>query len=126
MQRQEALRKEAVQEDEVVNVVDGDTVKLKQAGRCRLIGVNTPETVAPRQKEGAPPDCYGPEATTGQQGADRVRRGAHGQVWPTTRICLQGDRRPLHQRRVGKEGSRKAPAGSSERAVRRLLHKAGD
>ncbi|CAE7196151.1 nucI [Symbiodinium sp. CCMP2592] len=50
-------------EDEVVNVIDGDTVKLKQAGRCRLIGVNTPETVAPRQKEGAPPDCYGPEAS---------------------------------------------------------------
>ncbi|CAE7221324.1 nucI [Symbiodinium pilosum] len=38
-------------------------VKLKQAGRCRLIGVNTPETVAPRQQEGAPPDCYGPEAS---------------------------------------------------------------
>ena len=38
-------------------------VKLKFAGRCRLIGVNTPETVSPKQKEGAPPDCYGPEAS---------------------------------------------------------------
>jgi len=51
------------QEDEVVKVIDGDTVNLRYAGRCRLIGVNTPETVAPRQKEGAPPDCYGPEAS---------------------------------------------------------------
>ncbi|CAJ1368742.1 unnamed protein product [Effrenium voratum] len=25
--------------------------------------MNTPETVAPRQKQGAPPDCYGPEAS---------------------------------------------------------------
>ncbi|CAJ1403882.1 unnamed protein product [Effrenium voratum] len=50
-------------EDEVVNVIDGDTVKLEFAGRCRLIGMNTPETVAPRQKQGAPPDCYGPEAS---------------------------------------------------------------
>ncbi|CAE7688726.1 nucI [Symbiodinium sp. CCMP2456] len=58
-----ALSVATATEDEVVNVVDGDTVKLKQAGRCRLIGVNTPETVAPRQKEGAPPDCYGPEAS---------------------------------------------------------------
>ena len=36
-------------EDEVLNVIDGDTVKLAFAGRCRLIGVNTPETVAPRR-----------------------------------------------------------------------------
>lgn len=50
-------------EDEIVKVIDGDTVNLKFAGRCRLIGINTPETVAPRQKEGAPPDCYGPEAS---------------------------------------------------------------
>eukprot|EP00435_Cladocopium_sp_Y103_P038833 s3211_g10.t1 len=49
--------------DEIVKVIDGDTVNLKFAGRCRLIGINTPETVAPRQKEGAPPDCYGPEAS---------------------------------------------------------------
>lgn len=51
------------QEDEVVKVIDGDTVNLRYAGRCRFIGVNTPETVAPRQKQGAPPDCYGPEAS---------------------------------------------------------------
>eukprot|EP00933_Yihiella_yeosuensis_P032864 TRINITY_DN2652_c1_g1_i1.p1 TRINITY_DN2652_c1_g1~~TRINITY_DN2652_c1_g1_i1.p1 ORF type:complete len:287 (+),score=73.25 TRINITY_DN2652_c1_g1_i1:48-908(+) len=50
-------------EDQVVAVVDGDTVKLSSYGRCRLIGVNTPETVSPKQKSGAPPDCYGPEAS---------------------------------------------------------------
>jgi len=49
--------------DEVTSVIDGDTVKLAKFGRCRLIGVNTPETVSPKQKEGAPPDCYGPEAS---------------------------------------------------------------
>mmetsp|Transcript_50414 Transcript_50414/g.141061 ORF Transcript_50414/g.141061 Transcript_50414/m.141061 type:complete len:339 (+) Transcript_50414:91-1107(+) len=52
-----------VKEDEVVDVVDGDTVKLAGAGRCRLIGINTPETVAPAQKNGAAPECYGPEAS---------------------------------------------------------------
>jgi len=50
-------------DDEVVDVVDGDTVKLAKFGRCRLIGVNTPETVSPKQKAGAPPDCYGPQAS---------------------------------------------------------------
>lgn len=39
-------------EDEVLSVIDGDTVKLAYAGRCRLIGVNTPETVAPRRGAG--------------------------------------------------------------------------
>lgn len=54
----------SAKEDEVVDVVDGDTVKLAGYGRCRLIGVNTPETVAPRQRQfGEPPDCYGPEAS---------------------------------------------------------------
>ncbi|CAK9062580.1 unnamed protein product [Durusdinium trenchii] len=43
-------------------------VKLAFAGRCRLIGVNTPETVAPRQKAGEPPDCYGPEASAFTKG----------------------------------------------------------
>lgn len=54
---------DGVKEDEVLDVVDGDTVKLASGGRVRLIGVNTPETVAPKQKAGAPPDCFGPEAS---------------------------------------------------------------
>jgi micrococcal nuclease len=46
----------------VVSVVDGDTIKVAAGGReetVRLIGVNTPETVAPNR----PVQCYGPEAT---------------------------------------------------------------
>jgi len=58
-----AAAKEATTDDEVIAVVDGDTVKLAKFGRCRLIGVNTPETVSPKQQAGAPPDCYGPEAS---------------------------------------------------------------
>lgn len=51
-------------EDEVLEVIDGDTVKLKNFGRVRFIGVDTPETVSPKQREeGKPPDCYGPEAS---------------------------------------------------------------
>mmetsp|Transcript_15178 Transcript_15178/g.34600 ORF Transcript_15178/g.34600 Transcript_15178/m.34600 type:complete len:328 (+) Transcript_15178:46-1029(+) len=54
----------ATTEDEIVKVVDGDTVLLAKGGRCRFIGVNTPETVSPKQQiEGAPPDCFGPEAS---------------------------------------------------------------
>lgn len=49
--------------DTLERVVDGDTVILKSLGRVRLIGMNTPETVAPAQKQGAPPGCYGPEAS---------------------------------------------------------------
>jgi len=58
-----AAAKEATSEDEVIAVVDGDTLKLAKFGRCRLIGVNTSETVSPKQQAGAPPDCYGPEAS---------------------------------------------------------------
>jgi micrococcal nuclease len=48
----------------VERVVDGDTVIVVTAEggdreRIRLIGVDTPETVAP----GAPVDCFGPEAS---------------------------------------------------------------
>ena len=43
--------------DRVERVVDGDTVVLKILGRSRLIGMNTPETVAPAQRSGAPPQC---------------------------------------------------------------------
>jgi len=49
--------------DRVERVVDGDTVVLSKLGRARLIGVDTPETVAPAQRQGAPPQCYGPEAS---------------------------------------------------------------
>jgi micrococcal nuclease len=43
----------------VARIVDGDTVELGDGGTVRLIGVDTPETVAP----GQPVDCYGPEAS---------------------------------------------------------------
>jgi micrococcal nuclease len=46
----------------VVDVVDGDTVELRVGGRAervRLIGIDTPETVAP----GRPVECFGPEAS---------------------------------------------------------------
>ncbi|CAK0852171.1 unnamed protein product [Prorocentrum cordatum] len=54
----------SLQADEIDYVVDGDTVKLKSGTRLPAVGVNTPETVAPKQKAGAPPDCYGPEASS--------------------------------------------------------------
>jgi micrococcal nuclease len=43
-------------------VVDGDTVEVVLDGReihVRLIGIDTPETVAP----GEPVECYGPQAS---------------------------------------------------------------
>jgi micrococcal nuclease len=46
----------------VTRVVDGDTAHVRYHGRdltIRLIGVDTPETVAP----GQPVECYGPEAS---------------------------------------------------------------
>jgi micrococcal nuclease len=46
----------------VVRVVDGDTIEVRFRGRTldvRLIGVDTPETVAP----GEPVECYGPAAS---------------------------------------------------------------
>jgi endonuclease YncB( thermonuclease family) len=46
----------------VVRVVDGDTVVVAVAGTTgpvRLIGIDTPETVAPNR----PVECYGPEAS---------------------------------------------------------------
>lgn len=49
-------------EAEVVRVVDGDTVEARVGGdveRVRLIGVDTPESVAP----GRPVECFGPEAS---------------------------------------------------------------
>ena len=43
----------------VERVVDGDTVVLEDGRRLRLIGIDTPETVAP----GEPVGCFGPEAS---------------------------------------------------------------
>jgi endonuclease YncB( thermonuclease family) len=46
----------------VVQVVDGDTVVVDLGGSTftvRLIGIDTPETVAPHR----PVECYGPEAS---------------------------------------------------------------
>ena len=57
----------------VTRAVDGDTIRVMREGQevvIRLIGINTPETVAPDR----PVECYGPEASertkqlvTGQQ-----------------------------------------------------------
>jgi len=47
---------------EVIEVVDGDTVRVETArGRetVRLLGIDTPETVAPQR----PVECFGPEAS---------------------------------------------------------------
>lgn len=49
--------------DSIQRVVDGDTVILTNGGRARLIGINTPETVSPAQRQGAPAQCFGPEAS---------------------------------------------------------------
>jgi micrococcal nuclease len=43
----------------VVSVVDGDTIKIEGGEVVRYIGMNTPETVAPRR----PVECYGKEAS---------------------------------------------------------------
>ena len=42
----------------VVDVVDGDTVKLNNGRTVRIIGIDSPATVVP----GKPVDCWGPEA----------------------------------------------------------------
>jgi micrococcal nuclease len=47
---------------DVVDIVDGDTVKVRLDGvteTIRMIGVNTPETVDPRR----PVECFGKEAS---------------------------------------------------------------
>ena len=40
-------------------VVDGDTIVVKEIGKIRLIGVDTPETVHPRK----PVECFSKEAS---------------------------------------------------------------
>ena len=52
---------------EVVRVVDGDTLVVEIGGaeeRVRLLGIDTPESVAPR----SPVDCFGPEASAATEG----------------------------------------------------------
>jgi micrococcal nuclease len=49
-------RAAAAQSDEVVRVVDGDTVVLRAAGKSRLIGVDTPEVFGGQE-------CFGREAS---------------------------------------------------------------
>jgi len=44
---------------EVVRVIDGDTVELKNGERLRYNDIDTPETVHPSK----PVECYGPEAS---------------------------------------------------------------
>lgn len=44
---------------DVIQVVDGDTIKVSELGTLRLIGIDTPETVDPRK----PVQCFGKEAS---------------------------------------------------------------
>ena len=59
----------------VTRAVDGDTIRVVRDGQeivVRLIGINTPETVAP----GRPVECFGPEAS------ERTKQLVTGQkVW---------------------------------------------
>jgi micrococcal nuclease len=50
------LRSEPAGGDEVMRVVDGDTVVLRSAGRSRLIGVDTPEVFGGQE-------CFGRQAS---------------------------------------------------------------
>ena len=48
----------------VTAVVDGDTIDVRINGadeRVRLLGIDTPEV---HRRDGGPPDCFGPEAST--------------------------------------------------------------
>ena len=59
----------------VVRAVDGDTIRVDRAGEeivIRLIGLDTPETVAPDR----PVECFGPEASA--RTSDLV---TGGEVW---------------------------------------------
>ena len=45
---------------EVIRVIDGDTVELKNGERLRYNDIDTPETVHPSK----PIECFGPEASS--------------------------------------------------------------
>lgn len=49
-------RMPAAESDQVVRVIDGDTVELRSAGKSRLIGVDTPEVFGGQE-------CFGREAS---------------------------------------------------------------
>jgi micrococcal nuclease len=54
------LKEEIVEEEfKVVNVVDGDTIKLENGDVVRYIGIDAPETVHPSK----PVQCFGKEAS---------------------------------------------------------------
>src|SRR5919197_6480576 len=56
-------RRAAAVEWTVIEVLDGDTIRVERDGRAdtvRLLGVDTPETHHPRK----PVECFGPEAAS--------------------------------------------------------------
>lgn len=53
------LGEKVYQEVLVLEVVDGDTIKIESGKTVRYIGINTPETVDPRRKA----ECFGKEAS---------------------------------------------------------------
>ncbi len=53
------VEKGVVEEVQVLEVIDGDTVKLSDGRRVRYIGIDTPETVDPHRTD----ECYGLEAS---------------------------------------------------------------
>ncbi len=64
----------------VVEVVDGDTITVRVGGReerVRLLGIDTPETVAPD----SPVECFGPEASA----------RTHELLAPGTEVRLERD-----------------------------------
>lgn len=77
----------------VVDVVDGDTIKVLKRGRTetiRLIGIDTPETVAP----GQPVECFGPQSSAAMNSIALGRR-----------VSLEED---LSQDRIDRYGRRLA------------------
>lgn len=50
---------DGVERARVVDVIDGDTIRLQNGDRVRYLNVDTPETRRP----GTPIQCYGPEAS---------------------------------------------------------------
>lgn len=57
----ENVKRDNIQQAELLRVVDGDTLKVKigsQTATVRFVGINAPESVAPFQ----PDECYGSES----------------------------------------------------------------
>jgi endonuclease YncB( thermonuclease family) len=88
----------------VTRVIDGDTVEVDLLGekeKVRLIGVDSPETVAPNQAVG----CYGPEASRFAKGKLEGKvvklsrpsfgdpRDAYGRLLTYVWVDLDGDKR---------------------------------